>query len=49
VTTSRAWQAFPPVSYKTAQSGGSLELFVMQPSGAGSGDSFEVDGLTLTR
>lgn len=49
LTTKRAWQALAPVTYTTAQSGGSLELFVMQPSGAVKGDTFEVDGLALTR
>lgn len=49
VTAKRAWQAFAPVAYKTAQSGGSLELFVMQPGAAVAGASFEVDGLALTR
>jgi hypothetical protein len=49
LTASSAWQAFPLVSYTTARSGDSLELFVMQPSGADAGDSFEVDGLGLVR
>ena len=49
VTTTQGWQAFPTVSYTTAQSGDSLEAFVMQPIGAVAGDSFEVDGLTLTQ
>ena len=49
MTTTQSWQAFPTANYTTAQSGDSLEAFVMQPTGAVAGDSFEVDGLTLTQ
>ena len=47
LTTTSAWQSFPAVSYTTAASGGSLELYVYE-SGAAAGATFEVDGLTLT-
>jgi cell division septation protein DedD len=48
VKTTTQWQAFPALVYTKRKAGGSLEAFVMQPSGASTGDSFEVDGLTLS-
>ncbi len=48
VTATTSWQAFPQVSYTSAQSGGSLEIYVYQ-SPATPGATFETDGLTLVR
>lgn len=45
--TTTAWAHFPENDYTTAGSGGQLTVFV-QESGAAAGDSFEVDGLSLT-
>ena len=47
VTATGSWQAFPPLAYTTVASGGSLELYVEQ-GGAVAGDSFDLDGVSLT-
>jgi hypothetical protein len=47
LTATTAWQQFPAVAYTTAQSGGSLEVYAVQ-TGAVAGDSFELDGVTLS-
>jgi hypothetical protein len=47
VTTTGSWQAFPTVSLTAAGTGSLLDYYVYQ-SGAVDGDSFELDGLTLT-
>lgn len=46
MTSTAAWQQFPSVSY-TAQGGGSLEVYASL-TGTVSGDSFELDGVSLT-
>jgi hypothetical protein len=46
VTGTSAWQAFPPLTYTTRGSGGSLELAVEQ-LGPAAGDSFDVDAVSL--
>ena len=48
LTGTTSWQQFPAVSYTTQQSGGSLDVYVNEVSGAQPGDSFEIDGVQLT-
>src|SRR5207248_293869 len=48
VPATSTWQQFPTVSYTTKQSGGTLEVFVYEGS-ATSGDTFEIDTVTLTQ
>jgi hypothetical protein len=48
VTAGSAWQPFPPVSYTARTTGNQLDVQFQQGS-AGNGDSFELDGVTLTR
>ena len=48
LTGTTSWQQFPAVSYTTLQSGGSLDVYVNEVSGAQAGDSFELDGVQLT-
>ena len=46
VTTTISWQQFPALPYAAVGSGNELEIYYYQVS-ATSGDSFEVDGLTI--
>ena len=48
LTSTGSWQAFPTVRHTVAATGSLLDFYVYQ-SGAVAGDSFELDGLTLTR
>jgi hypothetical protein len=48
VTAGSAWQAFPSLSYTARTTGNQLDV-QFQQSGAGNGDSFELDGVTLTK
>jgi hypothetical protein len=48
VTSAGGWQQFPAGRYVAARNNDTLDVIVTE-SGALSGDSFEVDGLTLTR
>lgn len=48
VTGTSSWQAFPTVTRTVAATGSLVDFYVYQ-SGAVSGDSFDVDGLTLTK
>jgi hypothetical protein len=48
VTSARTWQQFAGNRYVAARGGGSIDVIVTE-SNAVSGDSFEVDGLTLTQ
>jgi hypothetical protein len=48
LTSTGSWQAFPTVRRTVAATGSLLDFYVYQ-SGAVAGDSFELDGLTLTR
>src|SRR5204863_486803 len=47
LTATSAWQWFPPLTYTTQTTGGSLELYVEQ-GGAQPGDSFDLDSMPLT-
>lgn len=47
VTSTTAWQQVPTVTYTTTASGGQLTAFAIE-TGAGAGDSFELDGIQLT-
>ena len=47
VTTQTGWQAFPTVTYTSLGSGNSIAFRIVQSSGV-SGNSFEVDNLSLT-
>lgn len=43
-----AWRAFPVVNYTAKRAGDSISVRIVQTSRALAGDSFQVDGLTLT-
>ena len=47
MTSTRGWQQFAANRYVAARTGGSIDVIVTESS-ALAGDSFEVDGLTLT-
>ena len=47
MTGAAGWQPFPDLHYTAAGSGGVLELFVQQ-GGAATGDSFDLDAVSLT-
>ena len=48
VTSTTSWQAFPTVTRTVAATGSLIDYYVYQ-SGAVTGDTFELDGLTLAR
>jgi hypothetical protein len=48
LTSTTSWQALPTVTHTAAANGSLLDFYVYQ-SGAVTGDTFELDGLTLTR
>ena len=47
MTGAAGWQTFPDLHYTAAGSGGILELFVQQGVAA-TGDSFDLDAVSLT-
>jgi hypothetical protein len=47
-TATAKWAAFPLVSYAAKHTGDAISLRAVQTSAARAGDSFQVDGLTLT-
>jgi hypothetical protein len=47
-TTTGAWRAFNALQYTVAQSGTELNLLVYQVGSAATGDSFDLDGMSLT-
>ncbi|HEX4679922.1 MAG TPA: DNRLRE domain-containing protein [Gaiellaceae bacterium] len=48
LTSTRSWQQFAANRYVAARNAGTIDVTVTE-SGAATGDSFEVDGLTLTQ
>ena len=48
IASTRSWQQFTPNRYAAVRSAGTIDVIVTE-SGAVTGDSFEVDGLTLTQ